>query len=143
MNVAITRKTTEAVMDGNPRRAEIEAAWQPIRSALSARNGREAGSLLAEIRDRDRYLFNACYWRVDRWLDSWFESRASGAPEDANARWEAAKAAKVDFMAGIYTDRQHPDQWQTADLAFLLQELPSVVAYSAPLVAGGASNASA
>jgi hypothetical protein len=127
-------------VDINPRKAEIESAWQPIRAALAARNGREAGNLLAELRDRDKFVFNACYWRADRWLDSWFQSRATDAPDDRDEQWEFARAAKSSFLHGIYSDRDYPDNWQTADLAYICQELPLVVAFSGHLKAeGGAS----
>jgi hypothetical protein len=108
--------------DPNPRKAEIDTAWNPIEVALSRYDGREACRLMLAVYDMDRAIWNGCRGRVRRWLVQWFRARGLG-------RWD--KFPQDDFSAeafttwirSIYTDRREPENYGSEDLPYIMQEL--------------------
>jgi len=56
--------------NGNPRKVEVDAQWDRIFPAIKALNGTQVRDFLRDIREKDRRIFNALYWRIDDWFTS-------------------------------------------------------------------------
>lgn len=111
----------QAAEDGNPRKMEIEAYWDRIYQCLSNNNGTQARDIMQELRDSDSKLFNATYWKVNKWMGSVLAFRAASDSEAATlvTKEEIGRARLVAFVHDV----ARSPQWQTNDLPAMVSKL--------------------
>ena len=109
----MAEKTTEQKMQ------EIEHAWGQIKPALVAYDGSRAFRLMDALYDDNFQIWNACYWRTERWLKSWFRGRFSHKWTDGE---DHSGGEWVEFVRRCYPDRLD-GRWSANELPYLLQQL--------------------
>jgi len=123
--MAIGRATrSETDIDaGNPHIADIDQRWIAIREAMAGYDGAQAARLFEDIERRQVSIANACYWRTNEWLVSWFRERDSRSSDVHHMHTDFANDCFVNWIRGIYTDRSLAENWKPQQLPFMLQEL--------------------
>ena len=111
-------------LKANPRLPAIDGAWNKIRSYLSCGQGRNYVDLMLRLRDEDRGVWNALYWRTSDWFGSWFESRKVDTSGMSHGEARAAgMQAFHSWLWRLYKNRPDPVAFKTEDVAYILQEL--------------------
>jgi hypothetical protein len=108
--------------DANPRAGEIEQAWALIEAELKAMNGAKARDHLAALAAKnDIGVWNACHWRTRDWFIRRFA--VMGCNSAAEPWEDFSLDAYVNWMWRIRDKQKQPDEFDSADLPYMLQEL--------------------
>jgi len=110
----------------NPRKHEIDEKWQFMVKDLQSFNGRSVADTLSHLREDDRGLWNALYWRTNNWLAGYMGRYQMSEQEEAmfgENRLELGRYRLTSFLRRIYPDREFYGHWNSEDMVFIMQEL--------------------
>lgn len=104
---------------GNPHISRIEAEWDRILPLLNSKDGRRAADHLRNIREDTPRIYNALYWRIDKWMKNKLSTRALTVGEEGFDKVEIGSPRLAAFLQG----RKSGDWWNTYDLAQILGQI--------------------
>lgn len=120
--MAIGKMNRTGDPEGNPRAAEIASNFAMIRDALARYDGAEAARILERLAEVDRPIWNACLWKAEDWLVSWFDGRGLGRNENF-VRENFAREALTSFLYRIFPADLDPSRFTAEKLPRICQEL--------------------
>ena len=102
--------------------------WEVLKSYLANMQGNDAATMLERLRDSesktDRKVWNALYWRVDKWMGAYFARKPLSQNEESLdlSHFEVGRARWIAFLCRTYPERDDPG-WNSADLRYIFQKI--------------------
>jgi len=105
--------------EGNPNISQIDAYWERLIPLLNNLAGTKAGELLRDVKETDKNIFNALYWRTDRWMKLRISKNALTKGEQQYGSDDIGSIRLAAFVQG----RKSGDWWETFDLGQMLSQI--------------------
>ena len=113
--------------DSNPQASRIDGHWAQVSRHLEAKEGKDASWRLKSLYDEDRRLYNAVYWRVDRWIIAQF-AKAPMDKSEIERKYTRTEVGLARLATFIHKDmaegRLMKRWWAPQDLPKLLAKMP-------------------
>lgn len=109
--------------EDNPYAPEIDGYWQDLQPALARYDGHAASDILHRAYQENQRIWNALYWRTDKWLAAWFVARDPRATRPDMPGLTFGDECLAGFVADLFPERLTPIIWKGTDLPQLLPSL--------------------
>lgn len=108
--------------------SRIDAEWSKIKIHLGRGNGSAVRDHLQNVREDDKRIYNALYWRMDSWLASSFAATPLKASE-ANVGFTKLDVGSVRLSGYLY--EQGIIKFGGDQVWWLTKNLPKIIAHCA------------